>query len=173
MMKSRPREAGLLVAYYGDDFTGSTDVMEALSCSGIRTVLFMNPPTLRDLAKYRGLRAFGIAGSSRNMSPAEMDRALPGVFRSLKCSGAPIVHYKVCSTFDSSPQIGSIGRAIELGRPVFKSKIIPLVVGAPPLGRYCVFGHLFARSGLDSQLFRLDRHPTMSRHPITPMRESD
>ncbi|MCI0747763.1 MAG: hypothetical protein L0Y58_20340 [Verrucomicrobia subdivision 3 bacterium] len=147
--------------------------MEALSCSGIRTVLFMKPPTRGELANFPGLRAFGIAGCSRTMSPAEMDRALPEAFRSLRRSGAPIVHYKICSTFDSSPQIGSIGHAIDLGRRIFKSKIIPLVVGAPPLGRYCVFGHLFARSGLDSQPFRLDRHPTMSRHPITPMRESD
>jgi uncharacterized protein YgbK (DUF1537 family) len=46
-------------------------------------------------------------------------------------------------------------------------------VGAPSLGRYCVFGNLFARSGLDSPLYRLDRHPTMSRHPSTPMDEAE
>jgi 3-oxoisoapionate kinase len=47
------------------------------------------------------------------------------------------------------------------------------VVGAPVLGRYCVFGNLFARSGLDTEPYRLDRHPTMLRHPVTPMQESD
>ena len=91
--KSQPR---LLVAYYGDDFTGSTDVMEALATAGVRTVLFLKPPTPKELAAFPGLRAFGVAGSSRTMSPREMDRSLPTIFRALHRSGAAIVHYKVC-----------------------------------------------------------------------------
>lgn len=107
------------------------------------------------------------------MSPQEMCDELEPAFRRMKDSGARIVHYKICSTFDSSPQVGSIGRALELGRTVFGETTVPIVVAAPNLGRYQVFGNLFARSGLDSPPFRLDRHPTMSRHPITPMSESD
>ena len=83
------------------------------------------------------------------------------------------VHYKICSTFDSSPEIGSIGRAIDIGFEVFQNRIVPLVVGAPPLRSYCVFGNLFAQSGLNSEPFRLDRHPTMQHHPVTPMTEAD
>ena len=163
----------LLLAYYGDDFTGSADVMEALARSGYRTVLFLKPPTSEQLAKYPGLRAFGIAGGSRTMSPAEMERELPPAFEALKASGARVAHYKMCSTFDSSPAIGSIGKAIELGRRVFGERPTPLAVGLPLLGRYVAFGNLFARSGLDTEPCRLDRHPTMSRHPVTPMNESD
>jgi len=163
----------LVLAYYGDDFTGSTDVMEALSRSGLRTVLFLKPPSGEQLARFPGVRAFGIAGGSRTLSPEEMERALPPAFEALKASGAPIIHYKVCSTFDSSPRIGSIGRAIEIGRRVFGERPPPLMIGAPVLGRYVVFGNLFARSGLDTEPFRLDRHPTMSRHPVTPMNEAD
>jgi len=48
-----------------------------------------------------------------------------------------------------------------------------MLFGSPRLARYSVFGNLFARSGLDSPVYRLDRHPTMSQHPITPMNESD
>ena len=168
--KSQPR---LLVAYYGDDFTGSTDVLEALATAGVRTALFLKPPTPKELAAFPGLRAFGVAGASRTMSPREMDQALPTIFRALHRSGAAIVHYKVCSTFDSSPEVGSIGHAIDLGQRIFHSPTVPLVVGAPVLGRYCVFGNLYARSGLDSEPYRLDRHPTMVRHPVTPMQESD
>lgn len=163
----------LRLAYYGDDFTGSTDVMEALARAGYRTVLFLEPPNSAALAAFPGLQAFGIAGGSRAFSPAEMTRGLPPVFEALKASGAPIVHYKMCSTFDSSPTTGSIGTAIEVGRRVFGERPTPLVIGAPVLGRYVVFGNLFARSGLDSEPVRLDRHPTMSRHPITPMDEAD
>ena len=163
----------LLIAYYGDDFTGSTDVMEALARANIKTVLFLKPPTSRDLARFPHLRAFGIAGGSRAMSPVQMRVALPRAFQALKASKARFIHYKTCSTFDSSPTVGSIGKAIELGRRVFGQKITPLVIGVPVLGRHVVFGNLFARSGLDTELFRLDRHPTMSRHPITPMDEAD
>ena len=163
----------LLLAYYGDDFTGSADVMEALARSGYRTVLFLKPPTSEQLEKYPGLRAFGIAGGSRTMSPEEMERELPPAFEALKASGARVAHYKMCSTFDSSPRMGSIGKAIELGRRVFGEQPTLLVVGLPLLGRYVVFGNLFARSGLDTEPCRLDRHPTMSQHPVTPMTEAD
>ena len=63
-----------LLAYYGDDFTGSTDVMEALQWAGLRAVLFLDPPGPERLAKFDGLKAFGVAGWSRTMSPAEMNR---------------------------------------------------------------------------------------------------
>ena len=35
---------GLLLTFYGDDFTGSTDAMEALTFAGLRTALFFSPP---------------------------------------------------------------------------------------------------------------------------------
>ncbi len=163
----------LLLTYYGDDFTGSTDAMEALARAGIRTVLFLDPPSREELSRFPGVRAVGVAGLARSMSPEQMGVELPPIFERLRALAAPIVHYKICSTFDSSPEIGSIGRAIELGQRRFGSRFVPLVVGAPVLGRYCIFGNLFARSGLDSEPYRLDRHPTMSRHPITPMTEAD
>ncbi|MCA9217479.1 MAG: four-carbon acid sugar kinase family protein [Planctomycetales bacterium] len=162
-----------ILAYYGDDFTGSTDVMEVLQWSGLRTVLFLQPPTKSQLQSFDNLRAFGIAGWSRSMSPAEMDAELKPALARLKDSNAKVVHYKVCSTFDSSPEIGNIGKAIELGRGVIGTKCVPVVVGAPNLARYQVFGNLFAKSGLDTEAYRLDRHPTMQQHPITPMVEAD
>ena len=47
----------------------------------------------------------------------------------------------------------------------------PSIVGAPRLKRYQAFGNLFA--AVDGVGHRLDRHPTMSRHPVTPMHEAD
>lgn len=165
----------ILLAFYGDDFTGSTDALEFLSRAGAKTVLFIEPPTAEQLTKHRGLQAFGVAGMSRSMSPPEMEQVLLPAFKQLKASGARHVHYKVCSTFDSSPSIGSIGKAIDTGAAVFKNKFIPLLVAAPLLGRYCLFGNLFARMGIGSEgaIHRLDRHPSMSRHPVTPADESD
>lgn len=163
---------GPLLSFYGDDFTGSTDVMEALARGGLRTALFLDAPDPDRLkGRFAGLHAAGVAGLSRSMTPEQMDESLPPIFEKLGRLGARLVHYKICSTFDSSPGIGSIGRAIEIGQRLFKSPFVPLVVGAPILRRYCAFGNLFATVG--DATHRLDRHPTMSRHPVTPMGEAD
>jgi len=162
----------LLLTFYGDDFTGSADAMEALSLNGVRAGLFLATPSPEEWrGRFANLQAVGVAGISRTMTPAQMDESLPDIFRKIKELGAPVFHYKVCSTFDSSPEVGNIGRAIEIGGRIFDSQFVPLVVGAPPLGRYCLFGNLFARVG--DTTFRIDRHPTMSRHPVTPMDEGD
>lgn len=168
-----PFQENLLLAFYGDDFTGSTDVMEALSLAGLETVLFLNPPDPDQLGAFPNIRAFGVAGGSRAFSPSEMQEKVTPALLALKESGAPLIHYKICSTCDSSPHIGSIGKIIDIVFETFHPPFIPVVAAAPVLGRYCVFGNTFARSGLDSEPYRLDRHPTMSRHPITPMKESD
>jgi uncharacterized protein YgbK (DUF1537 family) len=55
----------------------------------------------------------------------------------------------------------------------FESAFVPVLAAAPDLGRFCVFGSLFARCGSESEPYRLDRHPSMSRHPVTPMNEAD
>lgn len=165
----------LLLVFYGDDFTGSTDAMEILERAGIRTALFIEPPTQEDLARFPHIRAFGIAGMTRAMVPAQMEQTLRPAFEMLKNVGARHIHYKVCSTFDSSPTIGSIGKAIDIGIEVFHPRFVSLVVAAPSLGRYCTFGNLFARMGIGSNgdIHRLDRHPSMSKHPTTPADESD
>ncbi|WP_407429879.1 four-carbon acid sugar kinase family protein [Arcticibacter sp.] len=168
-------ENNLLMAFYGDDFTGSTDALESLSLAGIQTVLFIDPPTRDQLATYEGLQAIGVAGMTRSMPPVQMEDTLREAYAKLLELKPRHVHYKVCSTFDSSPVIGSIGKAIETGVSIFGSPFVPLLVAAPALGRYCVFGNLFARMGIgsDGKIHRLDRHPSMMNHPSTPSDESD
>ena len=161
----------LLLSYYGDDLTGSTDVMEALASRGLPTVLFVQAPTPAQRAKFAEARAIGLAGASRSEGPAWMDEHLIKAFAWLKSLGAVYCHYKVCSTFDSSPTVGSIGRALDIGARVFGGDFAPLVVGAPQLKRYTAFGHLFA--AYQGQIYRIDRHPVMARHPVTPMDEAD
>ncbi|MEI7025912.1 four-carbon acid sugar kinase family protein [Paenibacillus sp. y28] len=168
---SRP---GRLLCYYGDDFTGSTDVLESLFRAGLKTVLFLSPPSAELLQeRFATVRCFGVAGVGRSLTPDQMEQELRPVLETLKTAGAAVVHYKVCSTFDSSPETGSIGKAAEIGRDVFGGgRYTPLLAGVPYLRRYTVFGHHFAAAGGEA-VFRLDRHPTMSRHPVTPMAESD
>lgn len=162
---------GPLLAFYGDDFTGSSAAMEVMAFAGLPTVLFLNPPTPEQSAQFADRRVIGIAGIARSQSPAWMDRHLPSVFERLRSFGAPITHYKVCSTFDSAPHVGSIGRAIDIGAPILGGAWQPVVVGDPGMGRYQAFGHLFAV--VDGVGYPLDEHPVMARHPVTPMDDSN
>ncbi len=165
----------LLLTFYGDDFTGSTDALEQLTLAGIRAALFIAPPTKKQLARFKNLQAVGVAGATRSMTPEKMEVELRPAFLKLKKLGARHVHYKICSTFDSSPQIGSIGRVMDLAAKIFTAPFIPLLVAAPALGRFTIFGNHFACFGIGSngEIHRLDRHPSISKHPVTPMTEAD
>ncbi len=164
-----PLPPGPLVAWYGDDFTGSAAVMEVLSFAGLPAVLFFEAPNAEQLARFGDLRGIGIAGEARAKRPDWMAEHLPPAFAALRATGAPIAHYKVCSTFDSAPNIGSIGKAADLA--MGPDEWAPLLIAAPAIGRFQAFGTLFAAA--EGAVWRLDRHPTMARHPVTPMHEAD
>lgn len=163
----------LKLAYIADDFTGATDALEALCLSGMRAALFLEAPTNAVRAHFQGLDAIGVASDSRAVTVAELKRDMPGILQRMRALGAPLLHYKVCSTFDSSSETGNIGAVISLAHATLGVGFSLVVGGTPALGRYCVFGNLFAKSGTDGQVHRLDRHPIMSVHPITPMHEAD
>lgn len=56
--------------------------------------------------------------------------------------------------------INSIGQAIAVSHDYFNDHyLIPVLAGAPPLGRYTLFGQHFAR--MQDTVYRLDRHPTI------------
>ncbi len=161
----------LLYCYYGDDFTGSTDVLEQLAGNGVASVLFLGAPTAAQLTRFSACQAIGFAGDARSRTPEWMSANLPAIFTRMRKLGPAIVQYKICSTFDSAPHRGNIGRALEIGREVFATQTVPIGVAAPHLGRFVVFGNLFAAAG--NQVYRIDRHPTMAHHPATPMDEAD
>lgn len=162
----RPR-----IAWLGDDFTGSAAVMEVLTFAGLPSVLFTAVPDAALAARFAGAGGVGIATTARSHGPEWMERELPPILRWLDDLGPDLLHYKICSTFDSAPEVGSIGRAIEIALGIRPARIVPLLTAAPAMRRYQVFGHLFA--GAPGGVFRLDRHPVMAHHPVTPMRESD
>jgi len=171
MSAPRPLPAGPLIAFYGDDFTGSSAAMEATAFAGLETVLFLSEPTPERLAEFASYRVVGVAGTARAQTPEWMDRHLSRVFRLLRSLEAPVTHYKVCSTFDSAPHIGSIGRAADIAAATFASAWMPMIVADPGMARFQAFGNLFAIA--DGVGHRLDRHPVMARHPVTPMDEAD
>lgn len=160
-----------LVAWLGDDFTGSAAVMEVLQFAGVASVLFTDAPSDALLQRFADARGIGIATTARAHGPDWMRDRLPDLFAVLHGLSPDLLHYKICSTFDSAPHSGSIGAAIEAGLRVRPSQAVPLLTAAPQMRRYQAFGHLFA--GTSDGVFRLDRHPVMAHHPVTPMTESD
>jgi len=167
-----PRFA-LRFGWYGDDFTGATDTLATLAKAGQRAVLLLEIPDADRLAVLGPLDALGIAGAARTLDPAAMRAELEPVGRFFAGLGVPVLHYKCCSTFDSAPGVGSIGAAVDVLRRFFPNPFVPVVGGQPNIGRYCLFSTLFAAAGTGGAVHRIDRHPTMSVHPVTPMTEAD
>ena len=161
------------LGWYGDDFTGATDTLAALAKAGQRALLFLDVPDVARLGQAGPLDAVGIAGAARSMTPDAMRAELGPVGRFFAGLGVPVMHYKCCSTFDSGPQVGSIGEAVRTLAPHFPNRFRPVVGGQPNIGRYCLFSTLFAAAGTGGTVHRIDRHPTMSVHPVTPMAEAD
>lgn len=159
--------------WYGDDFTGATDTLATLASRGVKAFLFLGPPSQQQLARVGELEAIGIAGSARAMDPDTMRAELQPVGRFLAAAGIRVLHYKCCSTFDSAPETGNLVTAMTTLRAFVSQRQALVLGGQPSLGRYCAFGNLFAASGAEGAVHRLDRHPTMSRHPSTPMTEAD
>ncbi len=166
-----PIDTKPLITFYGDDTTGTVAVMDILVSYGLKAVVFLDAPTSEQLDHFKEYHAIGQASLARAKDNAWMDKHLTCDFKKLKELHAPIFHYKTCSTLGSSPNIGSIGRAIEIGADIFGGNSFIFVAGAPAIKRYQLFGNLFAVN--DQFVYRLDRHPVMKNHPVTPMHESD
>jgi uncharacterized protein YgbK (DUF1537 family) len=157
--------------FIGDDFTGASDTLATLASSGRKTRLYLKPPEL-DEVRDAGLDAAGIATEVRSLPPDEMTRQIDALAPSLMALSPRIVHYKVCSTFDSAPHVGSIGAVVLRLEQLLRPAFVAIIGGQPSLGRYCTFGNLFARAS-DGCVYRIDRHPVMKCHPTTPMTEAD
>lgn len=159
--------------WYGDDFTGASDTLATLSQGGVTAILLLQAPGPEHLKKLRGMEAIGLAGATRSLDCEHIRSTLKAVTPFLASLQPKLLHYKICSTFDSSPEIGNIALALECLRPLAQVAVSPVLGGQVNLGRYCVFATLFAQAGQDGQVYRIDRHPTMGSHPVTPMSEAD
>src|SRR5690625_754794 len=131
----------LKFAFYADDFTGATDTLATLARSGKRVMLFLDIPQQSHIYRYGSLDAIGIAGAARSMTNDEQKSELNRVAAWMSACTAPILHYKTCSTFDSSPELGSIGLAVStFKKNIDENTFVAIVGGQPNLGRYCLFG---------------------------------
>ena len=160
------------VLFYGDDFTGASDNAAQYARHGLKTILFFSDPGADVLEQAaQDYDVVGVAGTARSLPPDGMRAEMAPILEKFRRLHVPLVQYKSCSTFDSSPETGSLGHAIHLMQAYWPGCFIPVLAATPEFGRYTMFGHHYARAG--TAVYRLDRHPVMSRHPVTPMHESD
>lgn len=159
-------------AFYGDDFTGSTDALAQFHRFGLRSLLFFRVPSRELFAQAAASHdVVGIAGIARSLPVEAIAAEIAPAFALFAELAPPFVQYKICSTCDSSERLGSFGPAIRLGCEMLGAQRIALVPAQPEFGRYTVFGNHFAEA--DGARVRLDRHPTMAHHPSTPIDEAD
>ncbi|MCT4373529.1 four-carbon acid sugar kinase family protein, partial [Yangia mangrovi] len=157
---------GARIVFVGDDFTGASDSLATYARAGLRTRMVVGG------AAGGGLDVLGLPTDLRSLPPETARADIATLWPRIAAEDPQVLHLKVCSTFDSAPHVGSIGAVAQELIARFAPDVVAVIGGQPSLGRFCAFGTLFAR-GPDGATHRIDRHPVMSRHPVTPMQEAD
>lgn len=158
----------VLACFVADDFTGATDALWQYQRFGLRSRLYTSIPD----AIEPGFDVIGIATTARSApGGGSVGIAMPAL-RRLAALQPELLQYKVCSTFDSSPERGNIGAVIEAVRTeITPGQPVPVLPAQPEFGRWTAFANHFA--SFAGANHRLDRHDPMRRHPATPVDEAD
>src|SRR5687768_11788149 len=106
-MNERPAPHPVL-GCIADDFTGATDLANNLVRSGMRVVQSIGVPS----APIPDVDAVVVALKSRTIPPQQAVAQSLAALDALRAQGCRQFYFKVCSTFDSTPQ-GNIGPVAE------------------------------------------------------------
>jgi len=147
----------------GDDYTGSSDLANALTRTGLRTVQTIGVPD--DDLELPDVDAVVIALKSRSVpADAAVAMTLPA-HAWLKARGVRHVMFKICSTFDSTDG-GNIGPVMDALISTEGTSLV-LVNSAFPEARRTIYrGNLFVGD------VPLDESP-LKDHPLNPMRDAN
>ena len=140
--------------------------------AGVSTVLFLEPPSADTLARFPASTRSASRARRARCRQARCALRFPRPSARLAGLGAP--HRPLQGLLDVRLLTGDRQHrgALEIGAGALGSRLVPLVVGSPVMGRYCVFGNLFASAAPSGPALRIDRHPDEQVHPVTPMDES-
>jgi 3-dehydrotetronate 4-kinase len=162
MMASPTGENSMLLGVIADDFTGASDVANALAKSGMSTVLHIGVP---DTNLGADAAACVVALKSRSIAADAAVRQSLQACAWLLEQGCRQILFKYCSTFDSTPagNIGPVAEAL-LDRLGAETAIVCPVF--PATGRTLYEGHLFV-SG------KLLNESGLEHHPLNPMTDAN
>ena len=144
-----------------DDFTGATDLANNLVRAGMRVVQTIGVPS----QPVGDVDCVVVALKSRTAPVAEAVEQSLQAARWLQAHGAPQIYFKVCSTFDSTPQ-GNIGPVTEALLQHLGADFAVVTPAFPENGRTVFKGHLFVGDLLLSD-------SPMRHHPLTPMTDAN
>jgi uncharacterized protein YgbK (DUF1537 family) len=152
--------ASPLLGCIADDFTGATDLANNLVRAGMRVVQTIGVPA----AAVPGSDAVVVALKSRTIPAAEAVAQSLQALRWLQAQGCRQFYFKVCSTFDSTPQ-GNIGPVAEALLAALDASFCCVTPAFPENARTVYKGHLFVGDVLLSDSGMRD-------HPLTPMTDA-
>jgi uncharacterized protein YgbK (DUF1537 family) len=145
-----------------DDVTGATDLCSVLVREGMRTVQTIG---VAGDVELPDVDAVVVALKSRTAPVGEAVEQSVAALRRLRELGAERFFFKICSTFDSTPE-GNIGPAADALLDELGSDRTLVTPAYPANGRTVYMGHLFVGDRLLSET-------SMRDHPLTPMTDSD
>jgi uncharacterized protein YgbK (DUF1537 family) len=153
----------LILGCIADDFTGGTDLANNLVRAGMRTVQVIGVPDPAGPAPEAD--AIVVALKSRTAPVREAVGQSVAAARWLRAQGATQIYFKVCSTFDSTPQ-GNIGPVTEALMDELGADFVVVTPAFPENARTVFKGHLFVGDLLLSD-------SSMRHHPLTPMTDAN
>jgi uncharacterized protein YgbK (DUF1537 family) len=144
-----------------DDFTGATDLANNLVRAGMRVVQAIGVPS----ATIPDVDAIVVALKSRTIPPHDAVAQSLAALEALRAQGCTQFYFKVCSTFDSTPQ-GNIGPVAEALLERLGASFCCVTPAFPQAGRTVYMGNLFVgRVPLNES--------GMRNHPLTPMTDAN
>ena len=152
----------MILGCIGDDFTGSSDLGNALAKGGMATTQYVGVP---DRPALEGVEAGIVALKSRSAPPVRAVEMSLAALDWLRAQGCRQVLFKYCSTFDSTPE-GNIGPVAEALADALGAREVLVCPAFPATGRSVHMGHLFVGDRLLSE-------SGMEAHPLTPMTDPD
>jgi len=146
-----------------DDYTGASDVANAISQAGLCTIQTIGVP---DPSLATGdIDAVVVALKSRSITAEDAVMKSRRADRWLRDAGADHVLFKICSTFDST-DAGNIGAVMDALRADSGDDIVVVCPAFPETGRTVYQGNLFVGD------LPLSESP-MKDHPLNPMTDSN
>jgi uncharacterized protein YgbK (DUF1537 family) len=158
----------IVLGCIGDDYTGSSDLANALTRAGLRTIQTIGVPS--DELELPQADAVVVALKSRSIAPEDaVAMALPA-HAWLKARGARHVMFKICSTFDSTDQ-GNIGPVMDALIAAITDSganpgVVPVNCAFPENRRTIYLGNLFVGDA------PLNESP-LKDHPLNPMHDAN
>ncbi|MEJ6394798.1 3-oxo-tetronate kinase [Gymnodinialimonas sp. 2305UL16-5] len=148
------------IGVIADDFTGASDIALTLAEAGARTTQYIGVPS-----GSAEVDAAVVALKSRTAPVPEAVADSLAVCDWLIGQGAQQIVFKVCSTFDSTPE-GNIGPVLDALADRLGAARTLVCPAFPETGRSVYMGHLFVGD-------RLLNESGMQDHPLTPMTDPD